>query len=314
MDFSRPSKSAGELFNSLKEKISFQGRNNERDEYYEDEFYDEPQGNYGEVMVDGMGDYGPYGYDAPYNDYEYTTRSASSRGRYHSSSANLVSSEVARASASTLGLGSARLTDNSSVLASSASQAGTTERFAPIKKEEQVNGGISGYDVPATSYGDFVSPYKEPSQSTFQNSFAASASRATGEKQTGLDKLFSPTTSEVAKAPSSQVQHGSIDPYQAYENNTPYAHVPTRSVVVIKPVTYEDVEGIASAVRAGEIVALVLRITNDSLSKRVLDFSFGVASALDARVECITDKVFVVMRGTELTLEEKHELRKQGIN
>ena len=61
MDFSRPSKSAGELFNSLKEKISFQGRNNERDEYYEDEFYDEPQGNYGEVMVDGMGDYGPYG-------------------------------------------------------------------------------------------------------------------------------------------------------------------------------------------------------------------------------------------------------------
>ena len=210
-------------------------------------------------------------------------------------------------------MGSARLTDNSSVLASSASQAGTTERFAPIKEGRASQWRYFGlrcacYFVWSIS----VSPYKELSQSTFQNSFAASASRVTGEKQTGLDKLFSPTTSEVAKTPSSQVQHGSIDPYQAYENNTPYAHVPTRSVVVIKPVTYEDVEGIASAVRAGEIVALVLRITNDSLSKRVLDFSFGVASALDARVECITDKVFVVMRGTELTLEGKARIEKAG--
>ena len=110
MDFPRPSKSAGELFNSLKDKISFQGRNNERDEYYEDEFYDESVDGFDEVMVDGANDYGPYGYDAPYEDsYSYTTRSASSRS-HHASSPHLVSSEVARASASSLGLGTSRFT------------------------------------------------------------------------------------------------------------------------------------------------------------------------------------------------------------
>ena len=48
------------------------------------------------------------------------------------------------------------------------------------------------------------------------------------------------------------------------------------------------------------------------LSKRILDFSFGVSSALDAKVDCIADKVFVITRGKELTDEERTKLRNQG--
>ena len=82
---------------------------------------------------------------------------------------------------------------------------------------------------------------------------------------------------------------------------------------MLKPATYEDVSSVAQSVRAGKIVALHLRQTDPALSKRVLDFSFGVASALNAQVDCIAEKTFVILQGKKLTLEEKHNLAKQGV-
>ena len=49
------------------------------------------------------------------------------------------------------------------------------------------------------------------------------------------------------------------------------------------------------------------------LSKRILDFSFGVSSALDASVDCVADKVFVISRGAALTDAERMSLRGQGV-
>lgn len=88
---------------------------------------------------------------------------------------------------------------------------------------------------------------------------------------------------------------------------------PTRSVVVLKPISYDEVEQIAKALKAGDAVVLQLMSTQSTLSKRILDFSFGVSSALDARVECIADKVFVITRGSELSDEERTKLRNQGV-
>ncbi len=323
MNFPHSSKSAGEIFNSIKDKISFQGRNNRSDEYYEDEFYDEPVDDFDNVMIDGSADYGAYGYDAAYDD-AYGAGNVTSRGHY-SASPDLVSSEAARASVSSLGSRSSRFNDADTLSFSTRPSRTRTTVQADVKNDVRSTRGreaIEGYDVPATSYSDFVSPYKkeqqQPSSASFDSAHVSASSLA-NKPQTGLDKLFMPTTSNASvptgsAQESSLKQQTSVDPYQAYENNTAYSHVPSRDIVVIKPVTYEDVEGIANAVRSGAIVALVLRITSDALAKRVLDFSFGVASALDARVECVANKVFAVMKGSELTLDEKHELRKQGIN
>ena len=82
---------------------------------------------------------------------------------------------------------------------------------------------------------------------------------------------------------------------------------------MLKPVEYAEVESIAKAVKAGDVVVLVLRNTPDSLSKRILDFSFGVSAALDASVECPADKVFAIARGTALSDAEKTNLRNQGV-
>ena len=62
-----------------------------------------------------------------------------------------------------------------------------------------------------------------------------------------------------------------------------------------------------------QIVVLALKESGADLSKRILDFSFGVAAALDARIECVAPDVFTLNMGDALTLEEKHRLRRQGV-
>lgn len=127
------------------------------------------------------------------------------------------------------------------------------------------------------------------------------AQRDSRRKSEGLNSLFEPTTSD------------SYDPYEAYSSSTPSTHTPARAISVIKPVSYSDVERVAKTVKSGDVVVLCLRNTPDALSKRILDFSFGVASALDASVECPGDKVFSISRGSALSDDEKRRLRNQGV-
>ena len=87
----------------------------------------------------------------------------------------------------------------------------------------------------------------------------------------------------------------------------------SREITLLQPVSYDDVASVARSVRLGNIVVLSLRSTDSALAKRVLDFSFGVASALDAKVDCVANKTFVIVQGRDLSLEERHRLQKQGI-
>lgn len=86
-----------------------------------------------------------------------------------------------------------------------------------------------------------------------------------------------------------------------------------RTLKVIKPVSYADAEGVAKGIKAGAVVVLALRNTPDALRGRILDFSFGAASALDANVECPGDKVYAIARGRALDDAEKQQLRNQGV-
>lgn len=119
----------------------------------------------------------------------------------------------------------------------------------------------------------------------------------------GYDSLFDPSETPTFTP---------YDPYEAYSSSDPSTYATARSLTVIKPVMYGDVERVARAVKSGDVVVLVMRNTPDDLSKRILDFSFGVASALDANVECPGDKVFAIARGNALTEGEKARLVNQG--
>ena len=155
-----------------------------------------------------------------------------------------------------------------------------------------------GDSEPATSrYGgrtvldETVPPVSSP---------AHNAALRDSRKSEGVDSLFDSTSS----SPSFSAYAGS--------SNTTTTYTTSRSLTVIKPTVYGDVERVAHAVKLGDVVVLVMRSTPEELSKRILDFSFGVASALDANVECPGNKVFAIARGNGLTEDEKRRLRNQG--
>lgn len=131
---------------------------------------------------------------------------------------------------------------------------------------------------------------------------AAMSARGGQSRSEGLDSLFEPTSGSNA-----------YDPYEAYSGASTASYRSTRGLTVVRPTSYNDVERVSRALKAGDVVVLAMAATPDDLSKRVLDFSFGVASALDASVECPSAKVFAIARGTGLSEDEKRNLRSQGV-
>lgn len=115
------------------------------------------------------------------------------------------------------------------------------------------------------------------------------------------------------EAPRPAQRPAGYDPYASFQGAGATTHSPTRQLKVLTPVSYGDVESVARALKAGDVVVLVLKKTPSDLAKRVLDFSFGVASALDASVDCVADKVFIVCRGNGLSDSERSSLQAQGI-
>jgi cell division inhibitor SepF len=77
----------------------------------------------------------------------------------------------------------------------------------------------------------------------------------------------------------------------------------------IRPMTYADAEQVAQALKGGIIVVLDLRTTRPELAKRILDFSFGAASALDGQVERHVDRVYVFTRSAPLSEGERAAIR-----
>lgn len=364
MDFPRPSVSPSNIIGDLKDRFGFGGakqRSYDEEPYYDeyDEYgYDEPH------PYDSGDQYASSSQADPYDRLEYTTRSTAgrpSRTSSYSTSPHLVSSDDIRATTSAYGVSSAATGDAAyGSYRSSRSSYDVSPHAASSASTALEGAETEQYDVPATAYGDFVSPYKEHAhQSAAASSYGASATGARSSsgvsngslsasssgvsngvssgassgasRSAGLDSLFSPTTEAGASAQGSLASTGSLaGSYSASSTSsgtteagagsasmgsasTSAGSLSSREITLLQPVTYEDVASVARSVKLGNIVVLSLRSTDAALAKRVLDFSFGVASALDARVDCVADKTFIVMQGGDLSLEERHRLQKQGI-
>lgn len=261
-------------FADLKSKLGFGRKEEDFEEYYDD--YEE---------YDDEADYGEYGYDdgygrgaagSRYDPYDsVTTREVGAR----STMPRLVSIEDVRARTQVPSL-SDRETSSSSRRSSGSSSFRT-----------MVDSSL-------------------PPQMTPEGTAAASAaaSAAHSARSEGLNSLFEPTTPapEPADSRSGAGRSGS--------GSSAYARLsPSRTVKVIKPLAYNDAEAVSTSLKLGEAVVLCLTGTPDALAKRILDFSFGVASALDANVECVGTKVFALTRINELSDAERSYLRSQGV-
>lgn len=150
-----------------------------------------------------------------------------------------------------------------------------------------------------------------PSSPNGRAAAAASQNSATGTERSIRSDVTGQASSSSSTAASSA--SSSYDPYDAYAGRSAGSHIPSRSLKIIRPLQYGDVESVAKAIKAGDAVILALASTPEALAKRVLDFSFGVASALDASVDCVSAKVFAITRNGALTQAEKTNLKNQGI-
>lgn len=132
----------------------------------------------------------------------------------------------------------------------------------------------------------------------------AAVSAAGNRRSEGLDSLFSSTA-------SSRSQGSSLPVIGAAAGAASIAG--KRKLQVIRPASYEDAEGVTDALKAGDVAVLVLGGVQEGLMHRLLDFSFGAASALGAAVECVAPKVFVIYRGDSLTDMERVNLQTMGV-
>ncbi|WP_417142777.1 cell division protein SepF [Raoultibacter massiliensis] len=299
MELPRIGKSDGGMLSGIKSKLGLGDKN---DGAYDDEYYDDYNDDYGEGYEE---DYGEYGSDYA-DDYGYDDRASarSSRSGAHSaSSPRLVSIDDVRAN----------------------TQVPESLKRDPLPPRHATS--------PSSAYGAGSSSYSTPSGSGYRSSFGSSRQveraadylRSTetsdlpsgSQRSEGLNSLFTSTTTASSAASttagSSASSPSAYDPYEAYAGSGASSHNPTRSLSVLKPASYGEVERVAKIVKAGDVVVLSLRNTPDHLAKRILDFSFGVSSALDASVECVADKVFVILRGSALSNDELMSLRNQGV-
>lgn len=86
-----------------------------------------------------------------------------------------------------------------------------------------------------------------------------------------------------------------------------------RKLQVIKPTKYDDAEAVTNVLKSGDAAILSFGTLDRALMKRILDFSFGAASALEASVECIGNGVFAICRNAPLDERERTDLSNIGI-
>lgn len=317
---------ASEIFGGLKDRIT----NSVRRDQDQEIFYDDAYAEYGDESYGTRGDqgfqdsyqsiYDDAYYDEGYERYAPTASDIESE-RLGVNTAPLVTSDDIRYGSYAASTSSTSSTSSSKPVTQSAfgrdvynardelrSTSGVTTASVAAASPADTTAPLTGREF-VSDYDDFVSPYQEKRESREQR--IPLQETTTPSRSRGLDNLFSSTDT----APSMQ---GSTAASTSTSTTVPSptqsgAFKGSRDVQVVRPLRYNDVEQVAPLLKQGAIVALVLKGTDADLAKRILDFSFGVASALDARVSCPADKTFIISSGADLSLEENHRLRQMGI-
>ena len=155
---------------------------------------------------------------------------------------------------------------------------------------------------------DFKIISEDSHRSPGVNSLFEPSSSASQAKGTSTGAYAQTASREI---PAAGVQATSGAPTASVEGRVTQRSA--RVVTIIKPETYADAERISKVLKSGDVAVLSLRNTQEALGKRILDFSFGVACALDAQVECVSGHVFAITRGVALSESEISRLKSQGL-
>ena len=287
------------------------------DEAYYGEGYDDAYGDYDGYAAYGDG-YDPAyeeGYDDAYGDYDqgYDAYGSDSRGSSRSRGSSLprlVSMSDARASArSGLGYQGPSSPRTSSSRGFSTGRA-VYDSSLPYEMTPEGSAAVSARGTRRYEEG-FVSPYEavDAARPVSAGYADEALSRASGSFGASGD-IQSRTSASLAALRERIASSGT--PPKASMTAEPAPSGP-RKLTVVKPIRYGEADRIPAALKKGDAVVLVLKGVSGGLDKRILDFSFGAASALDAEVECVADKVFFIAKGDGLSDGERASLQAQGL-
>ncbi len=264
------------LFDGMKDRLGF----GSKPEWQEDEYYDQPD--------DG------YAYDEGYQDEAVQDDSYASDGYGSSGGHEVVSFDAYNPNKFEHVTLSG---DSSPKVASSYDDLAATSPSSSFTSRESGFGGTGSRSVgtvrpaserPSPSRGG-VSNWSTPDDPSFLDRARNAVSSRDESRSSGLFSGLGSDFLNASKDPASHLE-------------------------IIKPVAYADVEKIANAAKSGKSTVLVVEETKPALAKRILDFSFGVASALNLNVDKAAERVFIISKGSEmLTSEEREYLNKQGV-
>ena len=222
------------------------------------------------------GDYGEYGFD---DSADYAVENDSPSSSFTASLPKLVTSDDVRANI--------QYTPSEAPETADASQATRPNRdFGALREDSHRSPGVNSLFEPSSA--------ARPAASAPQ---AAASSTGAYAQTTGA---YAQTTGAIP-APASPSGEGRV------------VQRPARIVTIVKPESYDDAERIAKVLKSGDVAVVSLRNTPEALGKRILDFSFGVACAFEAQVECVSGHVFVITRAAGLSDAEASRLKAQGL-
>lgn len=171
----------------------------------------------------------------------------------------------------------------------------------------------SDREIKVASMGDDGQDSYYGRRSGYGSNIGTSSTRSSGNVRSfnGASSSSSRSSANAWDSPESPAFRGAADFVNSISSrrNNPAEHL-----AIVKAYAYADAEEVGSSLREGKVVILVLTNTRPELAKRILDFSFGAASVLNASVDKVAEKVFAISRAAgNLTDAEKDYLKEQGV-
>lgn len=193
----------------------------------------------------------------------------------------------------------------------------SSDREPRVASYDDLDSPAGGYSSRSSSYSARIGTSSGRRSDSYRSSRSSSADAGAASWSTPEDPSFldskSPAYSrdihdDYSSSRSSDL-HSSLGSDFIRMHRDPATHLE-----IIRPTAYSDVEKIANAAKAGKSIVLVVSNTKPETAKRILDFTFGAASALNLGVEKAADRIFVIFKGSEmLTEEERAYLKKKGV-
>lgn len=312
------------VWDGLKSKLGIGAKGQAQGQAYDDAYYDQGYDSYGEYdeygydqgyAAPGYDGYDEYGAQGGYDEYErYAPEPRSSRSAGGSSLPHLVSMNDARASARRATSYQESRAERFSTPRGFSAERDMYDSSLPYEMTPEGSAAASARGTRRYEEG-FVSPYEAADAARAAGSGYAdeALSRTSADLSASSASIQERTSASLAALRERIASSGTVRTSSASASAASSAPAGPRKVTVVKPIRYGEADRIPAALKKGEAVVLVLKGVSGGLDKRILDFSFGAASSLDAEVECIADKVFFIAKGSGLTDDERASLQAQGV-